>query len=231
MHKNWIMGTALLALAVTGCKQPMAPPTPTPSTTATAQLVKSVSTFELCEAKPLLGVFDVILPKKFDQSANKSHVNFKKDPAFKLRNPRSKPQGANDHDPPDNRPFDVYLHDTTFSSSEDGLILVRVLLDKTNGWEFSDKGGIGGVGQTNETPQGVLCGDNALADPDPGIDPGDPHAKDVKKIASFYISSKAVKDGTNVPFAIVLQLKGVVEDPVILDPAIHPWSDPIPLSF
>ena len=224
MHRSWIFGPALAALAVSGCSsQPAAPSAPT----ATATPVKAIYALNPCDGDTSgpVGTVNIIVPKNISSKKLDRMVNY--GPPIDVDSPvtgESPPFQPNANKMP--QPYDVYLSGTNYGSNTTGFVMVRVLSRKNDNWQFFERGGIYGV--AGEDPSGTaVCGANPIV---PGKNPG---GQDAGTIAHFYVDlSQFQDDGKSkaVSFVIGLQedLKqnDLAQTPVFIDPAIHPFGDP-----
>lgn len=236
MQKGWIVGPALLALAVSGCKPAAQTAPPTPTDVA----IKSIYALAACTvaSSDVGGVFNIIVPDRLDQNAPNHQVNSKKQAGYNPHGPASgqgnaayrdnNPTGSNPN-PPILQPFDAYMNYTDFDTVTQPYILVRVLTTKGTRWQLYETGDFHGVGGTEGTPEGVICGRNPVGPPSP-------QGSQIEQIAYFYLDlQKWQAEGSKpVPFVIGLTLTqqnnaptGTPKVPVFIDPSIHPWGDPI----
>lgn len=237
MQKTMIFGTALLALAATGCSRAMAP-TPTPSPTPTP--VKSIYAFEECpNGAPSgnEGVINIIVPNSFDGNHIHRSVNTLKGPGFDEKEPASKPSGAHDSGvtPAPNgsvAPFNVEMLKTQFPKTDpystSGYALVRVIImngnngggpDKTR-WTFLEMGDFHGVGLKDPADGDILCHNFST------YDPGTNKPTDANQIAYFYLNLNGLKNKPNdykAHFEIGLVAPDADHTPIIIDPIIDTW--------
>ena len=216
MQRGWIMASALLALTASASRleaQSRAP-------------VKGIYALNDCDYTPTdantRGTVDIIVPKNISSAkiVRKGIVSYgpRVNPNSKLTNedPPFKP-----NDDAAAQPFDVFLQDTNFNSSDAGFILLRVISRKNDKWTFFERDGVHGVA-ANQPSGNAICGRFPTV---PGENGG---GQDAGQIAYFYIDIAQFRSGGAVPFSIILQEEGQPDEtsqvPIIIDPAIHGWS-------
>jgi hypothetical protein len=213
MHKGWIIGHALLALAVSGCSQaeggPSAAPTPTPP------LIKGIYAFRDCKPTDIKATIRIIIPNNIQGVRIGRNV--------KIKNERG--ESENDNVPAAEEPFDVFLKGAGLPTT--GYAKVKVVIKNNDKWRFyvstdpkDPTKSFYGIG-SNDQKDVALCGRNPL-EPPTQLD-----AADDKEIAIFYVDLKAMagKPETYVaPFTIGL-VSGTegskIQTPILIDPKIR----------
>jgi len=226
MTKAWIGGVALAALALAGCKK-VGDTVPAP---AASELVKGIHALASCAptGNDIAGVINIVVPDDFTgNKINRSVFTLKqKNPPKK--DPKPNPTGSKPNKPTaTGEPFDVFLDaDAGFGPSDTGFILVQVMLPngKKNDphWVFHETKGFEGVGVTDKSPAGALCG-GAKIDHVVSTDPNPP-AADARQIASFYIDLSKFdwkNLGFEIPFVIGIELPAYPDSPFFIDPKVR----------
>lgn len=216
MHKGWIFGAALLALATAGCSQQVPEGADTPAELA-GPLIKGVYALRDCAPKDddIAGTIRIVIPKNIDGMKIQRKVTIStKDGKREIANYAA-----------DERPFDVFLKDSGLGTK--GFAKVKVVIKNTDYWRFyvatdpkDPAKSFYGVGANNPA-DAALCGRNPIARA-----AAEDQADD-KAIAVFYIDLGAMgnqPESYEAPFTIGLEAGTAgsrIQTPILIDPKVR----------
>jgi hypothetical protein len=214
MHKGWIIGHALLALAAGGCSQ-QAPDGGETEAALAGPLVKGVYALRDCTPKPdeIAGTIRIVIPKNIDgmKIARKVTINTKR--------------GESENETAAEEPFDVFLKDSGLGKT--GYAKVKVVIKNTDYWRFyvtadpkDPAKSFYGVG-TNNPNDAALCGRNPISSA------MEEDQADDKAVALFYIDLAAMgaqPESYEAPFTIGLEAGTAgsrIQTPILIDPKVR----------
>jgi hypothetical protein len=217
MHKGWIFGPALLALAAAGCSQPSPEGEEKPAALA-GPLIKGIYALRDCSpaAGEIAGTIRIVIPKNIDGMKITRRVTIS----------TKRGERESDNFAAAEEPFDVFLNDSGLGTK--GYAKVKVVIKNTDQWRFyvsadpkDPAKSFYGVGANNPNDT-ALCGRNpiasALLDEDQADD---------KQIALFYVDLKAMSEqpeSYEAPFTIGLEAGTAgsrIQTPILIDPKIR----------